>query len=293
MTRTSKTILTAMLMLLALACNIPLFAGSPAQEEQRLQTAVALTVQAVNGGASLAPQPTLTTAPAQPSPSPQPTSGGAAATPLPCNKAQFLGETVADDTVFGAGESFSKTWTLKNSGSCSWNTSYRLAFLSGDALGGAASVNLAAAVAPGQQVTLSVDLQAPAQAGTYTGYWALLATDNSLVYNVSVRIQVKQAAFSITRVNPVISDQSPAACPFTYDIPLNFSSSAAGKATYYTSTSLGASSPARALKFSQAETLQETLSWTIDSSGDYWLKVYVDEPNHQWFGPYNFSVSCP
>jgi len=47
----------------------------------------------------------------------------------PCDRAEFVDDvTVEDGTVFKPGETFTKTWRLKNTGSCTWTTSYRVVF---------------------------------------------------------------------------------------------------------------------------------------------------------------------
>lgn len=89
-----------------------------------------------------------------------------------CDWAQFIADvTVPDGTSFAPGATFTKTWRLKNIGTCTWSTSYALVFSSGDKLGGPTSVNLPNSVAPGQTVDLSLTLTAPNSAGHYIGYW--------------------------------------------------------------------------------------------------------------------------
>ena len=78
--------------------------------------------------------------------------------------------TVPDGTNVLPGLTFTKTWRLKNIGTCTWTTSYTLVFSSGDALGGS-SVNLPNTVVPGQTVDISVSLTAPTTAGHYIGFW--------------------------------------------------------------------------------------------------------------------------
>jgi hypothetical protein len=80
---------------------------------------------------------------------------------------------VPDGTVFAPGITFSKTWRLKNVGTCTWTTGYSLMFDSGEKMGGPDAVTLPQSVAPGQTVDLSLNLTAPATAGTYRGYWKL------------------------------------------------------------------------------------------------------------------------
>jgi len=31
---------------------------------------------------------------------------------------------------------------------------------------------------------------------------------------------------------------------------------------------------------------------TISATGDYQARLYIDNPNHQWFGTVNFHVNC-
>lgn len=293
--------LALMLAIIIGACNFPLARGEQESDEDLMATAVAETVQAMNlpdepaqPTAQItmpAGQPTIPpTMPAQPT---SPISGPATATPMPCNKAQFLGETIPDDSQINPGASFTKTWTLKNVGTCTWNSNYKLAFISGEAMGGAAAVNLTQAVAPNQQVVLTVALKAPGTPGTYTGNWALKADDGSVVFNISVKIKVVSATFQVTSVKTNLANLTPDACQFEYNFNISVTSSTAGKVTYYTQNSEGATSATRTLNFSGAGTLSDANNWTISESGDYWLKVYIDNPNRQWFGPYNFNVTCP
>jgi hypothetical protein len=74
------------------------------------------------------------------------------------------------------GQVFTKTWRLKNIGTCSWNSSYMLVFDHGDGLGVTAGYTqslTAGVVNNGQSVDLTVNMTAPASSGTYTGYWRL------------------------------------------------------------------------------------------------------------------------
>jgi len=72
----------------------------------------------------------LSPAPGFPSPTsallPQPTQAG----PV-CNDSVFISETVPDGTVFKPGEDFEKSWTLQNTGTCTWDEGYALVYLGG------------------------------------------------------------------------------------------------------------------------------------------------------------------
>ena len=108
---------------------------------------------------SLVPAATVSTAPA--------------AALSSCDWAQFVADvTVPDGTTYAPGATFTKTWSLKNIGSCTWTTSYSLVFVSGDRMGGPTSVNLPSSVAPGQTVSVSLNnLTVPNTAGHHIGYW--------------------------------------------------------------------------------------------------------------------------
>jgi hypothetical protein len=92
--------------------------------------------------------------------------------PSSCDRAQFIADvTVPDGTLFNPGAVFTKTWRLKNVGTCTWTTSYMLVFDSGDKMGGPDAVNLPKTVLPGQTVDLTLNLTAPSAAGSYRGFW--------------------------------------------------------------------------------------------------------------------------
>ena len=97
--------------------------------------------------------------------------------PIPCNNVTFKGDvTVSDGQEFEAGASFTKTWQLQNSGTCTWTKDYNLVFVSGNSMSGPASQKLNVEVKPGETVKVSVTLFAPDDSGTHTGYWMLQNT---------------------------------------------------------------------------------------------------------------------
>jgi hypothetical protein len=92
------------------------------------------------------------------------------------DKATFIKETYPDYSSVTPGEKFIKTWDIKNTGSNTWNTNYKLVIdttSQNDSLGSPAEVNFARGVSPGEIVTLSIPLTAPPTPGTYSVYWKL------------------------------------------------------------------------------------------------------------------------
>jgi hypothetical protein len=90
------------------------------------------------------------------------------------DRAQFVADvTVEDGADFAPDQSFTKTWRLRNNGTCTWTSSYDLVFDHGDHMGGPAVKALPGIVEPGEMVDISVDLVAPSAEGGYIGYWLL------------------------------------------------------------------------------------------------------------------------
>ena len=86
-------------------------------------------------------------------------------------RAAFVADvTVPDDTEFEGEEDFVKTWRIRNSGTCRWETGTTFAFLSGDELGEAESVAVPA-TDPEGEIELSVEMKAPSEKGTYRSNW--------------------------------------------------------------------------------------------------------------------------
>jgi hypothetical protein len=162
------------------ACNLP---APGASTPDLAPTFIAATVQGLRTQAATAP-PTLalpTQAPATAEPTQAPVASATptatqSATPADgdCDQVEFVADvTVEDDSVFDPGESFTKTWRLRNSGTCTWTTSYALAFIDGRKMGGPDVKPLASSVAPGQTADVSVQLVAPSATGTHRGNWML------------------------------------------------------------------------------------------------------------------------
>ncbi|NMC54893.1 MAG: hypothetical protein GYA48_14800 [Chloroflexi bacterium] len=118
--------------------------------------------------------PTATPAPTQVPPTPT-------NTPLPCDWAKFEADvTVPDGSEYEPGVSFTKTWRLRNIGSCAWTTEYDLVFDTGHAMNGPVAVALPKRVNPGETVDVSVTLVAPDGEGEYTGNWKLRNASNAV-----------------------------------------------------------------------------------------------------------------
>ncbi len=101
-------------------------------------------------------------------------------TPISCFRAKLVSETIPDNTVFGVSTPFTKTWTIQNTGTCTWNSNYDWWYTSGDKMGGSGFTDLNATVPPGGTTTVSVNLVAPAAVGEYVGYYQLRSDTGQL-----------------------------------------------------------------------------------------------------------------
>jgi hypothetical protein len=107
-----------------------------------------------------------------------------------CLDAKFVADvTIPDNTQMDKGEAFEKTWRIGNSGTCPWPEDTVLAFVGGDQLGAADTVEVPAAE-PGSNQDVTVPMTAPDEDGKYTGKWQLKAGDTLFGGQVWVTIVV-------------------------------------------------------------------------------------------------------
>ncbi len=286
-------------------CNLP--SNTPATDEpDAIQTNAALTVQALLNQSTPFNTPTLPSSPPTNTVSAPPTIAPPTATSLSlpsatpnCDLAQFIKDvTIPDGTNFNAGDAFTKTWRLKNIGTCTW-TGYALVFDSGDAMSGVSPIAIGT-VGPGQEVDVSVNLTAPASNGTYRGYWRIRNTTGVLIpvqggaqQGKSFFVEIKVGAtsggpFAVTGVTFSVGG----GCG-NFTITANVTVNGAGNVTYKWIRSDGAidNNVHPPIVFASAGTQSVNTTWATNAAGAKWMDIYIDDPNHQQFGRANFS--CP
>jgi uncharacterized protein YkwD len=93
----------------------------------------------------------------------------------PCtDKASFVSDvTVPDYSHFDPRAAFTKTWRVKNAGTCNWTSDYKAVYAHGDALGAPTSIPLVE-TAPGGTVDISADMAAPGADGKYQIFYQLV-----------------------------------------------------------------------------------------------------------------------
>lgn len=94
------------------------------------------------------------------------------ASPEPCTDGlTYIQDlTVPDGTSFLPGQPIDKQWLISNSGTCNWNSNYRLKLVEGSNLGAVSEEALYPARA-GTQATIHITFTAPPSPGTYRSAW--------------------------------------------------------------------------------------------------------------------------
>ncbi len=80
--------------------------------------------------------------------------------------------SIPDNTQMAPGQSFTKTWRVRNAGSCAWEAGFKFAFVGGEQMSGA-TYTLPAAVPVNTEIDISVAMVAPSKAGTLRGNWRM------------------------------------------------------------------------------------------------------------------------
>jgi hypothetical protein len=215
MKRTKIVVMLTLLAALVLsACGGSEAEATPTLSVEQIQTLAVVTYQAQLTQTALVlptvtPWPTNTPIPVVTFASPATSSviatnttsagsGGSAA----CYGLSFVSDvTIPDNTKVTPGQSFTKTWTVLNSGSCAWESGFIFNVVGGDAMGGVA-VTLNQAVEPGRQYEFSVPMVAPTnKSGELKGTWRLAdANGNFFGDGVYVLVDVGGSAPTTTGV---------------------------------------------------------------------------------------------
>ena len=166
-------VLIAVLSVIALAqlaCSLPGLSEAPdvdtAPEDQAIQQPDQ-SEQDEQNSPTQGEEPQEQDAPEQSQPA-QPQVGA------PCSNGFMANANITNGQEFQPNDVFQVTWTLENTGECTWNTDYFLNLLGGDIITAEEALSLTTPIAPGHATTLSVDMQAPSQPGAYVSAWKMV-----------------------------------------------------------------------------------------------------------------------
>ncbi len=131
-----------------------------------------LTVQEVPTETAVAEEPEAT-----PEPTPAATETPAAEDEEDCLDSYPVSDvTVPDGAELAPGETFTKIWRIRNTGTCAWDEAdgtYMWTFTGGDQMGGPDQVPISGTVEPEEEYDVEIELTAPTTPGEYQGFWQL------------------------------------------------------------------------------------------------------------------------
>jgi hypothetical protein len=94
---------------------------------------------------------------------------------------------------------FIMSWTLQNSGTCTWDSSYKMAFKSGYQMTQSAGYPIVAegtTVAPGQSTIVNINMVAPQKTGGHQAEWQLQSADGTPLLKFIIFVKVDKGTYS-------------------------------------------------------------------------------------------------
>ena len=303
----------AVLSILALLLS----ACGSASNQSTISTAVAQTVQAQNTlAAQVTPtQPAAATETPPPLDTPAtvntkaPPTAPATGSSLCTASASFVSETVPDGTITNPGSTFTKTWRIKNTGTCAWDSSWQWVYVSGDLLGGSSYYKLPRPAAPGDTVDVPVVFTAPADGGQYRGYWKIKSpwgmvfgdsgSGNAFWVDIVVGSGTPansktETAYGITSVTYDVSYRCTTANQFD-TVTAHITSNGPVTAIYDWMQSDGNNDMNNKLTFTTAETKNVTHEWHWGigaSRNPRWMQIIIESPGYKEYGQAPMLTQC-
>lgn len=307
----------AFIVMLALALLLSACGGA-SQNQSEIATAVAQTVQAQNSLTQVVGLPTSTLVPSMPSLEMTATPGTDIILPTATNtlapnpgctlSANLVQEDPPDGTLLKPGESFLKTWWLQNTGTCTWDSTYKLVYWDGDLIGAAVSYPLPVVVAPGETKEIAILLQAPAEEKQYRGYWRLKSPwgydfgvgPGSQSFFVDIFVSSDPTTgYGVTSVSYDYARNPLGGCPsnpITYTFYAKITTNGPVKVRYYWLYSDGGRSETIPLVFEDAGTKTVSNTWLLkiaDSKSEpRSVSIVVTSPQQRQWGEITFTHIC-
>ena len=88
--------------------------------------------------------------------------------------------TIPNGAEINAGESFTKTWLVKNTGTCTWTRDFKITYVGGDLMG-SDTTKIRQIVGPGSSAEISLAMVAPGTKGTISTAWQM-ASDEGVLF---------------------------------------------------------------------------------------------------------------
>jgi hypothetical protein len=102
------------------------------------------------------------------------TGGVVANTTASCYRLSYVADvTIPDSTPMNPGQTFTKTWKVRNTGSCAWDAGFKFAFTGGDNMQ-AVTYSLPQSVPANTEINISIDMTAPTnKTGNLRSNWRM------------------------------------------------------------------------------------------------------------------------
>lgn len=94
---------------------------------------------------------------------------------------------------------FSMSWTLQNTGNCTWDSSYVIAFVSGYRMAKSVSYPIVVegnTVASGQSAIVNISMIAPQDTGSHQAMWQLQSRDGTPLLKFNIFVKVDKGSYS-------------------------------------------------------------------------------------------------
>jgi len=243
----------------ALACNAP---GWEPKEVDATTTPTSPIEEELRPPATDTPAPTET-------PEATETPSGEVTGPDGCVfDSLFVADiTVPDDTEMAPGETFSKVWRVRNSGTCAWGPGIQLVYLFDDQMGATGAADVPDA-APDGTVELQLDLVAPETAGSHRSTWRMRTQDGRWFGN-RLFIRIIVVATPTPTVTPTATATISATISIT--VPQPFAS---------VWEAMGGSDGDLGHPISEAFTGHDVVEQEFEGGSMYWREGYGATPHH-------------
>lgn len=191
------------------------------------------------------------------------------------------------------GEEFWKTWTIQNTSTCTWTTSYQIIYWDGDLMGGAIYYNFPQTVLPGQSVEVPLLLTAPLTDGKYTSEWMFKTPDGVLFgvgeYSVPISAVIEVSAsakpnYGITSVEYKVTRDPEYGCPANvlYTIDATITTNGPLEITYYWAQWDGNDSNPKTIEMTAAGTKtvsRSDMRGLATTGGEKWMQLILVSPD--------------
>ena len=139
-----------------------------------------------------------------------------------CYQLRFVSDvSIPDNTQMAPGQTFTKTWKVKNTGSCAWEAGFKFVFVGGEQMNGT-TYTLPSSVAANAELEISIPMIAPTnKTGALRGNWRMSTAGGQFFGDeVYVLIVVGGATLTSTSAPPTNTSVPPTATTAATETPI-------------------------------------------------------------------------